>query len=63
MSTAYVDRIVYQSIYDPLVRLDKDLTLKPGLAEKWEFTDPTTLVMTLRKGVSSMMGRISMRRP
>ncbi len=51
LSTAYVDRIVYQSIYEPLVRLDKDLTLKPELAEKWEFTDPTTLVMNLRKGI------------
>jgi peptide/nickel transport system substrate-binding protein len=51
LSTAYVDRIVYQSVYNPLVRLDKDLTLKPELAEKWEFTDPTTLVMNLRKGV------------
>jgi len=51
MSTAAVDRQVYQSIYNPLVRLDKDLTLKPELAEKWDFTDPTTLVFTLRKGV------------
>jgi len=51
LSTAAVDRQVYQSIYNPLVRLDKDLTLKPELAEKWEFTDPTTLVMNLRKGV------------
>lgn len=51
LSTAYVDRIVYQSIYSPLVRLEKDLTLKPELAEKWEYTDPTTLVFTLRKGV------------
>lgn len=51
MSTAYVDRIVYQSIYDTLVRLDKDLQLKPGLAEKWDFSDPTTLVMNLRQGV------------
>ncbi|HEX7586905.1 MAG TPA: ABC transporter substrate-binding protein, partial [Anaerolineae bacterium] len=32
-------------------RLDKDLTLKPELAEKWDYTDPTTLVFTLRKGV------------
>ncbi|MBI1801909.1 MAG: peptide ABC transporter substrate-binding protein [Chloroflexi bacterium] len=51
LSTAAVDRQVYQSIYSPLVRLDKDLTLKPELAEKWEFTDPTTLVLNLRKGV------------
>lgn len=51
MSTAAVDRRVYQSIYNPLVRLEKDLTIKPELAEKFEFTDPTTLVLTLRKGV------------
>ncbi len=51
LSTAYVDRIVYQSIYEPLVQLDKDLTLKPGLATSWNFTDPTTLVMNLRHGV------------
>jgi len=51
MSTAAVDRQVYQSIYNPLLRLDKDLTIKPELAEKYEFTDPTTLVLTLRKGV------------
>lgn len=51
LSTAAVDRQVYQSIYNPLVRLEKDLTLKPELAEKFEFTDPTTLVLTLRKGV------------
>ncbi len=51
MSTAAVDRQVYQSIYLPLVRLEKDLTLKPELAEKFEFTDPTTLVLNLKKGV------------
>ncbi|MEP7198264.1 MAG: ABC transporter substrate-binding protein [Chloroflexota bacterium] len=51
LSTAAVDRQVYQSIYNPLLRLDKDLTIKPELAEKFEFTDPTTLVLTLRKGV------------
>lgn len=51
MSTAAVDRQVYQSIYNPLLRLDKDLTIKPELAEKFEYTDSTTLVITLRKGV------------
>jgi len=51
LSTSFYDRISYQAIYNPLVRLDKDLTIKPELAEKWEYTDPTTLVFTLRKGV------------
>ena len=56
LSTSFYDRIVYQAIYNPLVRLDKDLTLKPELAEKWEYTDPTTLVFTLRKGVKFQDG-------
>ncbi len=51
MSTAAVDRQVYQSIFNSLVRLDQDLTFKPELADKWEFTDPKTLVLTLHKGV------------
>lgn len=51
MSTSFYDRMVYQAIYNPLVRLDTDLTLKPELAESWEYTDPTTLVMHLRHGV------------
>jgi peptide/nickel transport system substrate-binding protein len=56
LSTAAVDRQVYQSIYNPLVRLDKDLTLKPELADSWNFTDPTTLVMKLHKGVKFQDG-------
>ena len=51
-STAAVDRQVYQSIYDTLVRLDKDLGIKPGLAESWEQPDPTTIVFKLRAGVT-----------
>ncbi len=56
LSTSFYDRIVYQAIYNPLVRLDKDLTLKPELAESWQYTDPTTLVMNLRKGVKFQDG-------
>lgn len=51
LSTAAVDRQVYQSIYDTLVRLDKDLSIKPGLALSWEQPDPKTLVFKLRPGV------------
>lgn len=52
LSTAAVDRQVYQSIYDPLVSLKPDLTLAPGLAEKWEISpDGKTYTFTLRKGV------------
>ena len=51
LSTSFYDRIVYQAIYNPLVRLDKDLTIKPELADSWEYTDPTTLIFHLHKGV------------
>ena len=51
ISTAAVDRQIYQSIYDPLLRLDKDLKIQPGLAQSWEQPDPKTLVFKLRSGV------------
>ena len=51
LSTAAVDRQVYQTIYEPLVRLDKDLKIQPGLAESWEQPDPTTIVLKLRQNV------------
>jgi peptide/nickel transport system substrate-binding protein len=51
ISTAAVDRQIYQSIYDPLVRLDKDLKIQPGLAASWEQPDPKTYVFKLRSGV------------
>ena len=51
LSTAAVDRQVYQSIYEPLVRLDKDLKIQPGLAESWEQLEPTTIVFKLQQNV------------
>ena len=51
ISTAAVDRQIYQSIYDPLLRLDKDLKIQPGLAQSWEQPDPKTIVFKLRTGV------------
>lgn len=56
MSSAQVDRQVYQSIYNSLLRLDKDLSIKPELADKYEFTDPTTLVLTLHEGIKFQDG-------
>ena len=38
-------------IYDTLVFLNPDGTLRPGLAEKWEFLSDTAYKMYLRKGV------------
>jgi peptide/nickel transport system substrate-binding protein len=51
LSTSSTDRQIYQSVYDTLVRLDKDLGIAPGLAKSWEQTDPKTLVFKLQSGV------------
>src|ERR1700755_3081623 len=41
------------TIYDTLTEWDFDtLKPKPGLAESWSFTDPTTLVLNIRPGVT-----------
>jgi peptide/nickel transport system substrate-binding protein len=51
LSTTAVDRQVYQSLYDSLVRLGPDLSIKPGLAESWTQPDPKTIVFKLRSGI------------
>ena len=51
LSGSKVDRQVYHNIYEPLVVLDTNLGLKPGLAESWQQPDPKTLIMKLRRGV------------
>jgi peptide/nickel transport system permease protein/peptide/nickel transport system substrate-binding protein len=41
------------TMYDTLTEWDFDtLKPKPGLAESWSFTDPTTLVLNIRSGVT-----------
>jgi len=51
LSGSKVDRQIYHNIYEPLIVLDVNLGLKPGLAESWQQPDPKTLVMKLRRGV------------
>ena len=52
LSTAYVDRQVYASLYDKLVDIDKDLKIVPMLAETWEISDDAkTYTFHLRKNV------------
>jgi peptide/nickel transport system substrate-binding protein len=52
LSTAAVDRQVYQSIYNTLVTLKPDLSIDPGLAERWEVSpDGKAYTFFLRKGV------------
>ena len=40
-------------MYDTLTEWDfETLKPKPGMAESWSFTDPTTLVLNIRSGVT-----------
>jgi len=47
------DEHIYQwLIFDQLIRFNQSGQPVPGLAESWEYTDPTTLVLHLREGVT-----------
>src|SRR3954447_21897394 len=47
------DQVSLYPIYDRLINLDPAaLTPQPGLATAWKYTDPKTLVLTLRDGVT-----------
>ncbi|PSM16250.1 ABC transporter substrate-binding protein [Nitratireductor sp. StC3] len=46
------DYRVLDLVYDGLVRMNSELVPQPNLATKWEQVDPTTLVVTLREGVT-----------
>ena len=52
LGSAYVSRIVYASMCDKLIDIDEHLRLVPQLATRWEYEDPTHLVLTLRDGVT-----------
>jgi peptide/nickel transport system substrate-binding protein len=39
------------NVYESLVALDRDLRLRPALAESWSNPDPWTLLLRLRQGV------------
>ena len=43
--------LVMSNVCERLMRVQPDLSTKPGLAESYEWTTPTTLVFTLRQGV------------
>ncbi len=50
-SSQFVERRVYYNMYESLVAIDDKLNIKPQLATSWQYTDPKTLVFTLRTGV------------
>src|SRR5215831_6777903 len=51
-----VEREIYYNMYDSLLGIDAKLNFVPELAQTWKFTDPQTLVLTLRKDVKFQDG-------
>jgi peptide/nickel transport system substrate-binding protein len=51
-----VEREIYYNMYDSLLGIDAKLNFVPELATTWKFTDPQTLVLTLRKDVKFQDG-------
>lgn len=49
---AQISQYVAQATYDTLTHLDADGNPVPWLATSWEYSDPKTLVMELREGVT-----------
>lgn len=45
------------NVYEPLIYLGPDYTLRPGLAERWELLPPNTWRFHLRRGVKFHDGR------
>jgi peptide/nickel transport system substrate-binding protein len=48
---------IYELIFDALLTRAQDLSVQPGLAERWEIPDPLTYVFHLRPGVRFHDGR------
>lgn len=44
--------LIMSNVCERLLQLQPDLTAEPGLAETFEWTTPTTLVFTIREGVT-----------
>ena len=56
LGSSYVGRIVYAAMCDKLIDIDANLNFVPQLATKWEWEDPTHLVLHLRPGVQFQNG-------
>lgn len=48
---------IYQMVYETLLTTDKDMALRPGLAESWRQTSPTTYQLNLRRDARFSNGR------
>jgi peptide/nickel transport system substrate-binding protein len=51
VGTDEVSQRIHQLIFDPLLAIDSQLRVVPGLAEGWEMPDNRTYLVRLRKGV------------
>lgn len=52
LARTFVGRLVFAGLCDRLVDLNEKLEIIPQLATSWAWTDPSTLVMKLRPGVT-----------
>jgi peptide/nickel transport system substrate-binding protein len=50
-SRLVVEREIYYNLYDSLLTIDPKSNFQPGLATKWDTTDPKNIAFTLRAGV------------
>jgi peptide/nickel transport system substrate-binding protein len=48
---------MYQMVYETLLTTDKDMVLRPGLAESWKQTSPTSYQLNLRRDAKWSNGR------
>ena len=48
---------MYQMVYETLLTTDKDLNLRPGLAESWKQNSPTSYTLSLRRDAKWSNGR------
>ena len=49
--------LMYQMVYETLLTTDKDLNLRPGLAESWKQNSPTNYTLNLRRDAKWSNGR------
>ncbi len=53
LGSSFIDASRYLNVYDPLVRVQPDLTITPALATEWTpNADSTSWTLTLREGVT-----------
>ncbi|MCS6840814.1 MAG: ABC transporter substrate-binding protein [Roseiflexus sp.] len=51
------EAVIRNTVFSPLVTLDKDMQIVPALATSWEQKDETTWIFNLRKGVTFHNGK------